>query len=145
MTSVQQITITEKMDQSLDFGFVRAHYNIYPWIEEDPYLVRVFRLPPRRVIVGRIGERHGRTSRSLVVQLFAKRGLGRAQLARVRERLVFALGLDDDYRRVRRAARGDRVLSTALRVNRGIRPKRYPTLVTLPASWVMVFARARQA
>jgi 3-methyladenine DNA glycosylase/8-oxoguanine DNA glycosylase len=59
------------------------------------------------------------------VQLYGEQSLQGDEEKILCEHLIFCMGLDSDYRQLEAAAGNDRVLATALEVNKGIRPKRY--------------------
>jgi len=114
--------ITGTSAKLYDLEFVRTHYNIYPWIADGNYLCRVLRLPSSGIpYLARVN----RSARGLRVQLYGERPLRCNDEKILRELLVFCMGLDSDYRLLEAAAVNDRVLATALEVNKGIRPKRY--------------------
>lgn len=122
MTVTRSYEITGSGAKSFNLEFARTHYNIYPWIAEGLALCRVLRLTPSGVpSLARVK----RSSRGLQVQLLGARSLRDNEVERLRHVLTFCLGLDADYTRLEAVAKDDPVLSAALQINAGIRPKRY--------------------
>jgi len=106
------------------FAFARDHYNIYPWIREGDWLIRVLDVGGRAVIAAiDPPDAAGR----LTAGLTADRPLEPADVERASRTLAFCLATEEPDPLPGLAA-GDPVLAAALSVNRGIRPKRYPDL-----------------
>jgi N-glycosylase/DNA lyase len=114
---------TEPMSKEA-FVFARDHYNIYPWIRDGDRLLRVLDLGGFAVVAAiDPPDASGR----LAASLEADRPLDRAEVELTGRTLAFCLAADEPDPLPGLAA-GDPVLAAALRVNAGIRPKRYPDL-----------------
>lgn len=109
-----------------DLQFAEQHYIIYPWIADSSGLLRVFTTDTGAPILAKIYR--GDDSKNLFVDIYSEAALTKNILLKERAELAFCLGLGADYRLLREAAKGDEILSTALRFNKGIRPKRYSTI-----------------
>ena len=106
-----------------DFGFSHAHYNIYPWIAIPDALLRVVRRTEHPVLVS-IAPIENCDTLSLAIQ--SARPLSQEEVTLIGTDLFWALGLNDPSpSALTRIAPEDPVIAAALRVNHGIRPKRY--------------------
>jgi 3-methyladenine DNA glycosylase/8-oxoguanine DNA glycosylase len=120
-TSTTKISIT--VTHEFDYGFAHTHYNIYPWIATTDALLRVVRRSEHPVVVSIAPAEN---SGALSLELHSVRPLSPEEVALVGSDLTWALGLDDSSPdALARLAADDPVIAAALRVNKGIRPKRY--------------------
>lgn len=114
--------------QNVDFEYMKTHYNIYPWVEANEDLIRVIRLPSSRVVVARISLSRDAGGPVLRAKVFADVELSDDDLYMVRGTLEHCLSLDEDRRSLLKVLKNDPVLAAALRINRGIRAKRFAEL-----------------
>jgi 3-methyladenine DNA glycosylase/8-oxoguanine DNA glycosylase len=122
-----QTEIAVRKGDAFDFSFACKHYNIYPWIENGSELLRVARLTDQaEPVLVRIAESSSGRDKRLLLSFTSARVLAADQLGALTGRIQWALGLTDEvYPRLRDFAAGDKVIEAALRINRGIRFKRY--------------------
>lgn len=123
MTATATCTTTTSITtpDEFDFSFAHSHYNIYPWIATNDALLRVVRHNEQPVLV-----RIAPSRDVLALELHAAHSLAPTEIALVAKDITWGLGLTDKSQTtLALLAREDPVIAAALRVNRGIRPKRY--------------------
>jgi len=108
-----------------NFEFSLTHYNIYPWIAEVTTLVRVHLIP---TIDSPIVSKIENGNNELIIYNSCKRKVTKSDQKYVREQIIFCLGLDVPMKELHLVAKKDPVLTMALKINKGIRPKRYSDL-----------------
>ena len=123
-TVTARTTLTVPSD-GFDFHFAQTHYIIYPWIQTPDALSRVLRRDEHPIVAHIApGARSKRNVLSLRIQ--SASSLPRQEVVAVKNQLEWALGLNDpSHLELARLAEEDAVIAAALRVNQGIRPKRY--------------------
>jgi len=123
MTPTLTVTATTSIPapEGFDFGFAHAHYNIYPWIATTDALLRVVRHTEHPIIV-----QIAPIKAAVGLHVHSARPLSQEEIGQIGGDIAWGLGLNDPSpTALAGLAADDPVIAAALRVNHGIRPKRY--------------------
>ncbi|MCZ7601630.1 MAG: hypothetical protein M5R37_02125 [Melioribacteraceae bacterium] len=110
--------------KNFDFEFALTHYNIYPWVKKDNELLRIFETANKTVVIADILK----SNQDLSLNIYAQKKLNESDVEWAFDKLVWSLGLKENYADVIQVSKNDEILRTALEYNKGIRPKRYFSL-----------------